>query len=263
MTFTVDPASTPGTCSVSSGVVSFTAAGSCVIDANQAGGGGFAAAPQVSQTITVDTASAFVLDSPPLTAQAGQVYSYTFAASGSPAPAYALAPGAPSWLSVDPGTGIVSGTPPTGTKSFSYSVTAANPAGSTTAGPFTVTVAKAVVTADVSAALSCTTRLTVKGTGNCTLTVTNHGPATASKVAGTIALPVLLSETSCTNSCVRHGNLYSWQTPSLSSGASFKVTITFLARQAGTALILAIGGSSNPDPRPLNNIALQPISISR
>src|SRR6185436_4357112 len=49
--FSLDAASTG--CSISSGVVSFTEAGTCVIDADQAGDSTWAAAPQVSQTITV------------------------------------------------------------------------------------------------------------------------------------------------------------------------------------------------------------------
>ena len=40
-------------------------------------------------------------DSPPLTAVVGQPYDYTFTASGTPAPTYALTSGAPSWLSID------------------------------------------------------------------------------------------------------------------------------------------------------------------
>jgi triacylglycerol esterase/lipase EstA (alpha/beta hydrolase family) len=40
-------------CALSSGVVRFTAAGSCVIDANQAGDGTYSAAPQVQQSVTV------------------------------------------------------------------------------------------------------------------------------------------------------------------------------------------------------------------
>jgi hypothetical protein len=50
VTFSIDPASTTGACSISSGgVVSFTAAGTCVIDANQAGNANYAPVPQVSQ----------------------------------------------------------------------------------------------------------------------------------------------------------------------------------------------------------------------
>jgi hypothetical protein len=54
--FTADPASGAGVCTVSGTngtTVNYLAAGTCVIDANQAAGNGYAAAPQVQQTITV------------------------------------------------------------------------------------------------------------------------------------------------------------------------------------------------------------------
>ena len=47
-------ASATSACSISSGVVSFTAVGSCVIDANQAGNAEFSPAPQVQQTVLVE-----------------------------------------------------------------------------------------------------------------------------------------------------------------------------------------------------------------
>ena len=52
--FSVDPVSGPGVCTVSGTTVSYTAAGRCVIDANQAGTGTYAATPQVQQTIRVN-----------------------------------------------------------------------------------------------------------------------------------------------------------------------------------------------------------------
>jgi len=54
--FSVDPSSGAGVCSVSGtngSTVTYLAAGTCVIDANQAGGNGYAAAAQVQQTVTV------------------------------------------------------------------------------------------------------------------------------------------------------------------------------------------------------------------
>ena len=54
--FSVDASSGAGVCSVSGtngSTVNYLAAGTCVIDANQAGGGKYQAAPQVSQTVTV------------------------------------------------------------------------------------------------------------------------------------------------------------------------------------------------------------------
>ena len=49
-------ASSPGVCTVSGATVSYAAAGQCVIDANQAGNGTYAAAPPVQQTVTVSSA---------------------------------------------------------------------------------------------------------------------------------------------------------------------------------------------------------------
>ena len=51
--FSVASSSGPGVCTVSGTSVTFTAAGSCVIDANQAGNALYMAAPQVQRTITV------------------------------------------------------------------------------------------------------------------------------------------------------------------------------------------------------------------
>ncbi len=51
--FSVDPAGSAGVCALRDNRVSYAAAGSCVIEANQAGNATYAAAPQVQQTITV------------------------------------------------------------------------------------------------------------------------------------------------------------------------------------------------------------------
>jgi hypothetical protein len=53
--FSIDPASDPGVCTVSGTTVTYTAAGNCVIDANQAGTGTYGEAPQVQRTITVSS----------------------------------------------------------------------------------------------------------------------------------------------------------------------------------------------------------------
>ncbi|HEV2255988.1 MAG TPA: protein kinase, partial [Streptosporangiaceae bacterium] len=51
--FSVDPASGAGVCTVSGSTVSYAAAGSCVIDADQAGNAAYATAAQAQQMITV------------------------------------------------------------------------------------------------------------------------------------------------------------------------------------------------------------------
>ena len=93
--------------------------------------------------LPVRTAPLFISASPPTTVAAGSGYHATFAASGSPAPSYALS-GAPWWLSISTSTGAVSGTPPNGTTAFSYSVTAANGiSAAAAAGLFSVSVTPA------------------------------------------------------------------------------------------------------------------------
>jgi uncharacterized protein YjdB len=54
--FSIDSSSTAGACSVSGASVSFTGTGTCRIDANQAGGNGYAPAPQVGQSFTIAAA---------------------------------------------------------------------------------------------------------------------------------------------------------------------------------------------------------------
>ena len=53
VTFSIDPAS-GSVCSISGSTVTFDNPGTCVIDANQAGGAGYQAAPQAQQTVTVE-----------------------------------------------------------------------------------------------------------------------------------------------------------------------------------------------------------------
>jgi YVTN family beta-propeller protein len=57
VTFTID-ASSASVCSISGPTVTFNRAGSCVIDANQAGNADYAAAPQAQQTVTAGPAAA-------------------------------------------------------------------------------------------------------------------------------------------------------------------------------------------------------------
>ena len=76
----------------------------------------------------------FILAAAPKIVIAGGTYQAVFRASGRPT--YTIV-NAPSWLSIDPATGVVSGTPPTGTTSFSYIVSATNQFGSSATGACT------------------------------------------------------------------------------------------------------------------------------
>ncbi len=96
--FSVDPGSGAGVCAVSGSTVSYTAAGSCVIDANQAGDAAYAAAPQAQLTITVTSVQ-----------KRAQSISFTAPASGTVGGSATLSAtassGLPVVLSVDPGSG--------------------------------------------------------------------------------------------------------------------------------------------------------------
>jgi eukaryotic-like serine/threonine-protein kinase len=103
--FSTDAAGGPGVCSVSGTTVTYTAAGSCVIDANQAGNGSYADAPQVQRTIAVS--------------KIAQVISFTAPGSGAVFSAAGLSAtgggsGNPVVFSVDAASGLrvcrVSGT---------------------------------------------------------------------------------------------------------------------------------------------------------
>jgi hypothetical protein len=61
ITFGVDPSSTTGACTIAGSVVTFHAAGSCVIDADQAGSFQYAPAARVTQTIPVTAVTPTIL----------------------------------------------------------------------------------------------------------------------------------------------------------------------------------------------------------
>jgi hypothetical protein len=82
------------------------------------------------QAQDVRSAPELTAATPPATASVGTPYNYTFAASGNPSPAFGVAAGAlPAGLTLDPYSGVLSGTPTTkGTRTFT--VSAANGVGS-------------------------------------------------------------------------------------------------------------------------------------
>jgi hypothetical protein len=260
---TVD-SSASGVCSLSGGNVSFQTAGTCVLDANQGGNASYNAATQVQQSFNVNQKPVFDVDTPATTGMVGQVYSYIFVADGTPTPTYSLATGAPSWLSINATTGQLSGTPPTGTTTFTYSVIAASSVGSATAGPFTVSVSAVVSStkADISIAMSCPSTALANGHVTCTITVTNHGPASAKNVYAVAFLPSSLSSitVSTGGKLVKHTAV--WTAATLASGASSTFTVSATAAARGTSTVTAVAFSSNPDPNWLNNLVLSTIKVS-
>ncbi len=220
---------------------------------------------------TSGNAPVFSADSPPSSVD-GPAYSYTFQASGSPS--YELV-GAPDWLSIDPNTGIVSGTIPDGFSSFSYSVKAWNSFGFVLAGPFNVFFRHGEV--NLHTHLYCTSPVFTGQHGSCTLSVTNWGsnyywgpsfnadpnfnqdPNFAPDVTAQISLPWQLRADFCGSfrwfsfGCTIFGNTASENLGPLRPGQTKYLTVVFTAetgfgiwgRHHGRLFTVAVFGSAS------------------
>jgi Bacterial Ig-like domain (group 3) len=98
VSFSIDPTSAPGACSLSEGEVSFTGVGTCVIDANQGGDETYLPAAQEQQPIEVGKASQTVsfTSSAPAQPTVGSVY----------VPSAVASSGLPVSFSIDPTSGF-------------------------------------------------------------------------------------------------------------------------------------------------------------
>jgi type II secretory pathway pseudopilin PulG len=104
VTFTLDGTSTG--CSLSAGVVSFTAVGTCVVDANQAGTVNWNAAPQVQQSITVNKGNQTV-NFGAITTKTFDQSGLTLGASATSGLAVSYSSNTLSICTVNAGTGVV------------------------------------------------------------------------------------------------------------------------------------------------------------
>jgi uncharacterized repeat protein (TIGR01451 family) len=117
--------------------------------------------------------------------------------------------------------------------------------------------------ADIRAGLSCPASLAVGQSGTCTLTVTNAGPALATRVVAGAVVPAALKVTGCSGGCSRSGGTLGWSLGSLPAGQSDPVTISVTAARAGSALVAAADGAANPDPNLLNNAAAATVKVTK
>jgi len=219
-------------------------AGTYTLHASYLGDFTFGGSFSSTDTMTIGSVPVFTADSPSLTANHGGYYGYTFAASGNPAPSYALGSGAPGWLSINSSTGALSGTVPSGISSFTYSVVASNGQGSATAGPFTVTIGyrggRPGGHASLYTSLRCTSPVRSGSHGTCTLYVTNTGSRTAQDVTAKISFPSQLTADFCGHNwghgwfdnwgCSISGNTATENLGSLNPGQSKSLTVTFTAQ---------------------------------
>lgn len=120
VTYSVDGASTSGcTVNATSGLVTLTMPlGSCIIDANQAGGGVYLAATQVQQTVYSRNANPQIItftNTPPASPTVGATYTVTATGGGSGNPVlFSVDPSSTSGCTVNSSTGLVTLSAPAG-----------------------------------------------------------------------------------------------------------------------------------------------------
>ena len=219
--FSVGPSSGTGVCTVSGTngtTVNYAAAGTCVIDANQAGNATYAAAKQVQGTIAVVA----VNQAPAITSAAsaaatvGTAFTFTVQATGSPTPTLARTgtlPAGVSFKANSNGTATFSGTP---TKSGSYTetITASNGVSPNATQSLVIAVDQApAITSAASATATVGTAFSfsVKTSGYPTPSISDNGAT----------LPAGLSFTDDGN-----GTATISGTPSASSGGLYDLAIT-------------------------------------
>src|SRR5262249_14408240 len=97
VTFTIDATAT-SVCSIAGSTVSFIAAGTCVINANQAGNANFNASTQVQQTSTVGKGNQTIssTSAPPAAAVGGATYDVTATATSGLTVTFTIDPAATS-----------------------------------------------------------------------------------------------------------------------------------------------------------------------
>ncbi len=134
---------TPSVCSVSGSTVTLVAAGTCTLQASQAGNANIAAAPSVQQSLTVGLAGVApgFINATPITGTVNAAYSYQVSASGTPAPGFSVGTNPlPPGVTLNNASGLISGTP-AAKGTFAGTLTASNGVNPDAVQPFAITIA--------------------------------------------------------------------------------------------------------------------------
>lgn len=227
--------SSKAVCWVDGANVVFFTAGSCVINAEQAGNATYAAASPVQQTITVAAAVAATqaVASTTLALNTPATSFTPVTASGGASPlVYALSAALPAGLTFSTSTGAISGTPTALSAAANYTVTITDPNGSTASASFSLQVSDgpaasvAIASKSVTVSVSATPFTPVTGSGGTGALAFTIAPA----------LPTGLTMASATGAI-------SGTPGAIAASATYTVTVTDAGNRTATAsFTLAVNG---------------------
>jgi hypothetical protein len=214
--------------------------------------------PSATQTFTIAVTGippAFVSESAPSSATSGQAYSYTYTATGDPAPTFTVASGSlPPGLTIAAG-GTLSGTPTTA-GTYTFTIQAANGSGTPAVSPAqTVTVASPAASADMQMILTGPASVAVNGTAVYGVAAKNLGPSTATNVTAVMTVPADMTVTTVPAGVTYSNGQLILTAATVGSGANIKFQVTLTAKSLGTATLSATASSAVSDPNPYNNSA--------
>jgi uncharacterized repeat protein (TIGR01451 family) len=211
-----------------------------------------------AQSITVNPAPAapvFTKKSPPKTATIAVPYSFTFVATGSPAPTFGVSSGAlPPGLSLNPATGMLSGTPTT-TGAYQFGVQASNGVGTPAAVMCTITVAPPGTADLVTTITGPASAVKLGSTITFTLNITNNGPDLAAQLVGSVTIPAGTTYVSSSPSVTAVNGVVTWTQPSLSTSSVVHWKVTVSPSAKGSYAATGTASSDSTDPNPGDNSA--------
>ena len=271
VTFSLNAATTAGSCSLSGGTLAFHAAGNCILDAASPAGNGFAAG---QASLSIDIASGTTPTGLAVNGGSGQT---ARAGSSFPKPLSVKVTG--NHGVVVPGIAVkfrvISGSAAFGASTTATAITNSSGVASAPAliagspGPVSITATVTGVThaaafsesvvaplADVTVNLAAPGTAVHGGAITVTVTAANRGPAAASAVRWSYVVPAGFTVLD-SGGASRSGQTLSWNTEALASGSSIRKSVTLRIPNAtrGAVHSTASATTTTSDPKPANNTA--------
>jgi Putative Ig domain len=219
VSFSIDSSAT-SVCSISGSTVSFKAAGTCKIDANQAGNSDYQAASEASQSFSVTSSGPAITSADHATATVGSSFSFEVTTSGTPTPKLKKKGALPKGLTFTDngnGTGTISGTAAYKTgKVYSLTIEATFGTGKTKQ----VITQAFTLTDDEAPTITSAAKKSDKVAHAFSFTVKTEAYPAASSITETGALPSGVSFTNNANGTATLGG-----TPAAGTEGTYSITI--------------------------------------